>query len=364
MNDNDIIDQSAIDGIINAPSINEVARVKKKQKKFNVLLNLLIIIIFLCAIAFIIWGFILAGIGNPVVFQGQLEAHESNIAPKITGRVEKFFVKTGDFVDIGDELYLLNVPEVDAKVEQAIAMQSAAAAVAKKAKAGARAQQITMAKDQMQKAQAGLTIAKKTYDRISALARDGLIAKQKNDEAYAQYQAALSTFNGAKAQYDMAVAGTRVEDIEAAYAQEKAAAEVVAEAMVALGESHLKSPISGSINEIILHPGELAVAGVPILTIVDLNEQKLLINVREDYIRYFELGTKFKGQIPALNNKEVQFTVYETNLMPDYATWRPTRTNEGFDMKTFRIKAKPVQPIAKMRPGMSVLVYLKDLKQP
>lgn len=358
----DILDQNAIDAIINAPNITEESRRKKRQNRFNFFLNLFIAIIFLCALAFIIWGFILAGEGNPVVFQGQLEAHESNIAPKITGRVEKFFVKTGDYVDVGDELYLLNVPEVDAKVEQALAMQSAAAAVAKKAKVGARSQQISMAKDQMQKAQAGLTIAQKTYDRISALAKDGLIAKQKNDEAYAQYQAALSTFKAAQAQYDMAIAGTRIEDIEAAYAQEKAAAEVVAEAMVALSESHLKSPISGNISEIILHPGELAVAGVPILTIVNLNEQKVLINVREDYIQYFELGKQFKGKIPALNNKEVIFKVYATNLLPDYATWRPTRTNEGFDMKTFRVQAQPLEKIEKMRPGMSVLINLSDLK--
>ena len=40
----------------------------------------------------------------------------------------------------------------------------------------------------------------------------------------------------------------------------------------------------------------------------------------------------------------------------DFATWAATRTQGGFDIRTFAIKAKPVSEVENMRPGMSVLV--------
>lgn len=42
--------------------------------------------------------------------------------------------------------------------------------------------------------------------------------------------------------------------------------------------------------------------------------------------------------------------------MGDFATWRTTDANQGFDMRTFEVEARPTQPIEGLRVGMSVLL--------
>ena len=62
--------------------------------------------------------------------------------------------------------------------------------------------------------------------------------------------------------------------------------------------------------------------------------------------------------LPALGSagKPVRFKVYHTAALPDFATWRATRAGQGFDARTFEVRARPATPIEGARPGMTVLV--------
>ena len=48
--------------------------------------------------------------------------------------------------------------------------------------------------------------------------------------------------------------------------------------------------------------------------------------------------------------------VYYISPKGEYATWRATRQSSGYDIKTFEVRARPVQKVDGLRPGMSVLV--------
>ena len=74
----------------------------------------------------------------PDVFQGQMEAHETDIAPKVPGRIAEVLVREGDKVQVGTQLIKIDSPEVNAKLAQATGARDAATAVANKAQAGAR----------------------------------------------------------------------------------------------------------------------------------------------------------------------------------------------------------------------------------
>lgn len=307
-----------------------------------------------------IYGYIVATRPQPVVFQGQLEAKETRVGAKVAGRIGELLVREGDQVTVGSPIMRLDAPEIDAKVAQAQAGYAAAQAVADKAKSGARPQEIAMAKAQFERAQAGATFAEQSWQRVSTLAAEGLISAQKRDETYAEYRNALEQRDAAKAQYDMAREGARSEDIAAAEAQAESVAAQVAQAEVARDESRLRSPVAGEVSEVFPDVGEIVGQGVPIVSIVDLSDQYVVLNIREDYIRHFALHSTFRGTIPALDNRSVDFQVYTSAVMPDFAIWRPTRNSEGYDMRTFEVKARPSEPIAEMRPGMSVLVRLPD----
>ncbi len=323
------------------------------------LIKLLLILVILGGILFlIIQGYLKATAPQPVVLQGQLEAHETNISSKISGRIDEIYIKENQKIEKGTPILHFDSPEIAAKVAQAKAVRDAAGAIADKAQAGTRKQKIQMAFEQMQRAKVGLNVTRKSWNRVSTLAKEGLLSRQKADEVQAKYLSAKKQYDMAKAQYEMAQEGARKEDISAANAKARQGQAVVDEAMVAKRETTLNSPVSGEVTEIIPNTGEIIAKGVPVVIVVDLQDQRLELNVREDYLTHFAIGQTFTGTIPALNNQAVNFKVYASSVLPDFATWRPTRTDDGFDMRTFLVKARPETPIANMRPGMSVLVEL------
>ena len=303
------------------------------------------------------YGLWRAAVPPAVVLQGQMEAQETDVAPKVAGRIGEVLVREGQQVRSGDALIRMDSPEIEAKVAQAQAARDAASAVARKAANGARPQEVEMARANWQRAQAAADLASKSWQRVDRLAREGLVAAQKRDEAYANFVAARDQATAARAQYDLAVAGARSEDRAAANAQERQVAAVVAEARVAQSEAALSSPVAGEVAKVYAKVGEIAPQGVPVVTVVDLQDQWLVLNVREDRVQRFAIGSQFEGSIPALKQEKVVFKVTASSVLPDFATWRATRSDQGFDMRTFEIKARPLQPIAGVRPGMSVLVH-------
>lgn len=98
---------------------------------------------------------------EPVTLQGQIESQQYSISSKVPGRIDQVLVRKGDQVEKGQLIFTLLSPEIDAKLEQAIAGQKAAGALAQEAENGAREQQIQAAKDQWLKAQAAAELAEK-----------------------------------------------------------------------------------------------------------------------------------------------------------------------------------------------------------
>ena len=100
---------------------------------------------FVAVAGFVGFGLWKASQPAPEVFQGQIEAQEADIAPKVTARIAQILVKEGDQIAVGAPLIRMDSPEVKAKLAQATAAQEAAQAVAAKAESGARPQEVEMA---------------------------------------------------------------------------------------------------------------------------------------------------------------------------------------------------------------------------
>lgn len=155
---------------------------------------------------------------EPVYLQGQVEAKQINVAPKVPGRVKAIYKQEGDQVRKGDLLLELESTELDAKLSQAQAARMAAQAQSDKAQHGARTEQIQGAYNVWQQAQAAAELAEKTYQRVSNLYNEKVLPAQKKDEAYTQMIALQKQAEAAKSQYEMAQNGARAEDKTAAQA--------------------------------------------------------------------------------------------------------------------------------------------------
>lgn len=300
---------------------------------------------------------------QPILLQGEVECTTYRASSKIAGRIDTMLVRQGDYVRRGELLYTLSTPELDAKLQQALAAKSAATALDQKAMAGARKQQIEAAKNLWQKAQAGAQLAEKSYLRIKELYDKGVIAAQKYDEAQASYLAATATERAAKAEYDLALAGASIEDKEAAAAQVRQAAGAVDEVESFLRDAMVYSPIDGEISDIIAEQGELVGSGYPVVALIDRSDAWVTFNLKEDLLPDIHIGTTFLCFVPALN-QDIKLEVYYISPEADFATWNATRTQGGFDIRTFAVKARPMLTVEHLRPGMSVLLeWNKSLKQ-
>ena len=118
---------------------------------------------------------------TPTLIQGTVECTTYKASSKVPGRIDDMKVEQGDRVEKGQLLYTLSTPELEAKLQQAEAVKSAASALDQAALAGARIQQIEAALNMWEKAQAGLELARKTYDRVKNLYDQGVVPEQKLD---------------------------------------------------------------------------------------------------------------------------------------------------------------------------------------
>lgn len=285
--------------------------------------------------------------------QGQVEAQEINVSSKVPGRVGAVKVRLGQVVQAGDLLFELNSPEVAAKVTQAQAAQQAAQALSSKAQAGARPEEIEMARASLARAQTAERIAKTTFDRVQPMAEQGVLAPQKRDEAQAQWRAAQQQVEAAQAQYRLAQRGARPEDRAAAAAQARQVAGVVSEAEVAQAETQIHAPAAGEVARIQIQPGELAPQGFPVITLVQLDAPWVVLSVREDRLQAFQPGSAHRAEVPALG-KTLNLKVSSVAVLPDFATWRAARPG-GTDLRTFEVRLLPASPLPGLRPGMSVV---------
>ena len=328
----------------------ENLREKKERSLVVGLIALIVIIVVLALIGL----FLLKP--EPQIIQGQAEATQVRVSGKLPGRVVEFMVEEGQHVLAGDTLVHIHSSLVEAKLSQAEAMETVAKAQNKKVDSGTRVELLNSAYDMWQQAQAGLTIAKKTYERMQSLYKKGVVSEQKRDEAEAAYKAMVATESAAKSQYEMAKAGAQAEDKAAAAAMVAAAQGSVAEVESILSDSYLTAPTDGEISDIFPNVGELVSLGAPIMNVLKLDDMWVSFNVREDLLENLTMGAKVQAIIPALENKEVTLKVFYIRDMGSYAVWRATKVTGQYDAKTFQVKARPVELVDNLRPGMSVLL--------
>lgn len=327
-----------------------------QDKKGSLLLGVVAMLTVVVIVALI--G-ILALREEEVFITGEAEASEYRVSGKVPGRIEMFLAEEGDHVKKGDTLVIIYSPEVEAKMAQAQAARAMAEAVNEKAKNGARKEQIVGAYELYQKAKAGEEIYRKSYERVIHLYERGVVSAQKKDEVEAQFNAAKATLKAAKSQYDMAVAGAREEDKAAAEAQVSRVDGIIQEIELARSERYLISPIDGEVAARFPKTGELVGQGSPVMAIVDLNDAWFTFAVRENMLQDIKVGSQLQVRVPALGDDLHIVEVTYIKAMGSYATWRSTKQNGQFDVRTFDVKARPLRPIQDLRPGMTAVV-IKD----
>lgn len=241
------------------------------------------------------------------VITGEVDATEVDVGIKIPGRLSQITVKEGDLVKKDQILGNLESKELDAKLQTVQAAQREAA-------------------EQFE-------FAHNSFNRIKNLYETGVVPKQQYDEAKYKFEAARQKVGGTNGQFN---------EVKANY-----------------GELLLKAPIDGEVVQIVSHAGEIVSPGYPVVTVLDLKDQWVVVNLREDKLKDVQKGKKIEVSFPALGDKKYPFTVTYISALGAFAKWKATNEQGSFDLKTFEVRARSEQPIESLRPGMTALVNLK-----
>lgn len=289
---------------------------------------------------------------RPATITGLIDAAELDISAKVAGRLKAVPVREGERVGAGQLLAEIDSPELDAKMSQAQAALNAVEAKQRMARRGARDEERKAALAQRDAARAQLDLAEKTYQRMVALRDQGSIPASTFDEVESKMKLAREQLAAAEMQVRIAITGARAEELEALEATRQQALGAIAEVTSYQRDLKLVAPIGATVASVVLRPGELAATGYPVVTLVDLDDVWATFPVREDLLGGLEPGSRIEVEVPALG-RLIEMEVFNLSVMGDFATWKATSERDGFDLKSFEVKARPTEKVEGLRPGMS-----------
>jgi HlyD family secretion protein len=290
---------------------------------------------------------------QPLLVQGEVDATRFDIAARVDGRVGEIPVERGQDVAAGAVLVKIDNPETIAKNGQALAAKIVAEAQLANINAGTRAEVIAAKKAALERAQASVVLAQKTYDRVSQLAEHGNAPIARLDQATDSLHESERAVDQAKSAYEQAVNGYTKEEREIAAANVQKAVADIAAVQSIIDQMVVYAPVASQVYQRNVNPGEYVSPGVPLVTLIDLNDLWVHFDLREDLVKTLKVGDRFDVRIPALSDRRITVEVRLIATKGEYASWRATRATGDFDLRTFSIRAYPIEKVPELRPGMS-----------
>ena len=291
--------------------------------------------------------------GEPLLVQGEVDATRLDIAARVDGRVAGIPVIRGQDVGAGAVLVRIDNPETIAKREQAQAAKIVADAQLANINVGTRVEVVAARKASLERAEANVVLAQKTFDRVNQLAGRGNAPIAQLDQATDALHESQRAMDQAKSAYEQAVNGYTKEEHAIAEANVgKAKADIAAVESI-IDQMVVYAPLASQVYQRNVEPGEYVSPGVPLVTLIDLNDIWIHFDLREDLVRSLKVGDRFEVRIPALADRRITVEVKLIATKGEYASWRATRATGDFDLRTFSIRAYPVEKVPELRPGMS-----------
>jgi HlyD family secretion protein len=312
--------------------------------------SIIVGIVFVAIAALSIWYLVRP---QPLLVQGEVDATRFDIAARVDGRVAEVPVERGQDVAANAVLVRIDNPETIAKNQQALAAKIVAEAQLANINVGTRVEVIAAKKAALERAEASVVLAQKTYDRVSQLAKDGNAPIARLDQATDSLHESQRAVDQARSAHEQAVNGYTKEEHEIAQANVgKAIADIKAVQSI-IDQMVVYAPVASQVYQRNVEPGEYVSPGVPLVTLIDLNDLWIHFDLREDLVRTIKVGDRFDVRIPALADRRITVEVKLIATKGEYASWRATRATGDFDLRTFSIRAYPVEKVPELRPGMS-----------
>ena len=232
------------------------------------------------------------GVGHelPPSWNGYAEVDYVYAAAPSGGRIDRLMVAEGDQVNAGDVLFVLEASQQQAQYDAAVARADAAQASLDNLKTGSRSEEVDVIRASLMKAEADLSLAQQNFARSEELFGQGLIPQAQLDQSRATLAAARAAVEQLEAQLKVAELPARDAQQIAAEATLAAAQADAANARAALDNRTVVAPEAGRIERLYFAQGEVAGAGVPVVSIAGEGSLTVKFYVNEADRPGFHLG--------------------------------------------------------------------------
>ena len=324
----------------------------------RVLLLLLLVAIGAAAVYFHPQWFRKPPNANVLKLSGNLEAHESLVSFKVTGRIINLPVDEGMTVKAGDLLARLDNDDY----RQQVAVDEATSRVRDRqlalGLAGSRTQDIEAAQQAILDAQADLEQKKRDYARYQALYEKDEIPAQTRDQAATNVTRAQATYDRAQLIYNELAEGTRKEELAVQRANVHQADQNLHLSSIRLAYTVLRAPFDGVVLVRQAELGEVVLPGTAIVTLADLNH--LWVRV---YVPETDLGKVHWGQAVDVRTDTYPDKIYRGRIsfISSEAEFTPKSVQTEKERVTlvYRVKVDVENPNRELKPGMPADAYIK-----
>jgi HlyD family secretion protein len=278
---------------------------------------------------------------NKITLEGKVKRETISIAPKLAGRIAEIRVKESDIAHKGDTLAIIDIPEVQAKIQQAEGAVLAAGSQYQMASNGATKDQKDQVVAMYKSAQEQYLFAEKSLKRVQNMYNDSLISPQAYDEALAKYNVARSQYDAAAAKKQEVTGGLRDEQVHMALGQKHQAEGALQEARIAYNERIIIAPKDMTIETIALHEGELALPGYNIFIGYEINSTYFRFTVSESMVQNFKRDSIYNISLPFFNGKNIHAKLCAINELGRYAYKTTSYPNYQMGEAVYELKLIP-----------------------
>jgi len=217
---------------------------------------------------------------------------QANIVPKISAPVKRFLVNRGDHVKQGQLLAELEARDLTAAAQESRGQYEQAQSNLRSTTAAGVPEQMTKAETDVAAARQTLDAAKRLLDNRTQLFKDGALSRKLVDEEEVGYAQAKAAYDSELQHLEALQNITSKEQINTASAQVQAAKGHYESLQAQASYAEIRSPIEGVITDRPLYPGEMAAAGAPMLTVMDMSKIVARVNMAQDQARNVKVGNE------------------------------------------------------------------------
>ena len=205
--------------------------------------------------------------------------NQAGVTPKVSAPVRAFNVNRGDHVAAGQLLATLENRDLAASASESKGLYQQAEATYTATTAGTLPEEMLKSQQDVEAAKQTLDAAQKVYDSRKELLQQGALARKQVDDAAVALAQARSVYEVASKHMQSLQNVGQQAQMQGAAAALAAAKAHYQGSQAQLGYAEVKSPIAGIVADRPLYAGEMASAGTPLITVMDISRIVARANV-------------------------------------------------------------------------------------